>query len=245
MTSFVNGSDGMAIGTANGNRFLIINNTDGTVARLDFGAGGANTVTTIASGGTRGDFATVGVDGCMYLTQSSTVAKLTKADGTCDFSPTVPTAQAAISGDLDFGTITIGTSSTRSVTVTNTGTANLAFSEAAKLAPVGNGFSVTGGTCSTATPLAPGDSCTVAVTFQPTVAGNANADLVVTDNAPSGTQKKPATGVGAVVPGADVPEVPFATLLPMSLLVVGGGALVLQRRRKGVVVAADGRDPAG
>jgi hypothetical protein len=232
-TGFSPGSDGIAVGAENGHRFLIINNTDGTVRRFDFGTGGApNSVATIAAGGTRGDFATVGPDGCMYLTQSTTVAKLTNADGTCDFSPTVPTALVTLTGDLDFGDVIVGTSATRSVTVTNTGTANLVFSEPAATQPVGNGFSVTGGTCSTATPVVPSGSCTVEVTFAPTVVGPAGANLELKDNAQEGVHRVNAVGNGILQPGTDVPEVPFATLLPASLAALAAGAILLRRRRR-------------
>jgi hypothetical protein len=43
--------------------------------------------TNIYTGGSRGDFVTVGADRCLYATQSERVIKITNADGTCGFTP--------------------------------------------------------------------------------------------------------------------------------------------------------------
>jgi hypothetical protein len=53
-------------------RFVVTNNNDGTMTRLDFLGDDytkAPTVTTFASGGFRGDLTQVGPDGCNYVTQ--------------------------------------------------------------------------------------------------------------------------------------------------------------------------------
>jgi uncharacterized repeat protein (TIGR01451 family) len=72
------GVDGIAIaksdapgGVANN---VFVNNNDGTIVRID--TNNKNAVSVVASGGTRGDFATVGPDGCFYVTQSTTIVKL-------------------------------------------------------------------------------------------------------------------------------------------------------------------------
>jgi len=62
---------------------VFVNENDGQVDRIDVNHG--NAVTTVASGGTRGDFTTVGSDGCLYVTQTTTVEKLRP----CFFEPTV------------------------------------------------------------------------------------------------------------------------------------------------------------
>jgi hypothetical protein len=67
---------------------IVANDNDGTVKLLD---PVANTVVTIASGGTRGDY--VGVDltnGSLFLTQSDSVYRLTCGPG-CSFAPPPPT----------------------------------------------------------------------------------------------------------------------------------------------------------
>ena len=59
------------------------NANDGSIIRIDTQHG--NAVTVVSAGGTRGDFATVGPDGCLYATQSSTIERFRP----CFFEPTV------------------------------------------------------------------------------------------------------------------------------------------------------------
>jgi LPXTG-motif cell wall-anchored protein len=63
------------------------NRNDGKITKVDLTKNPVE-LTDIVSGGTRGDFSAVGPDGCLYATQSTTVAKVTNADGTCSFAPT-------------------------------------------------------------------------------------------------------------------------------------------------------------
>jgi hypothetical protein len=53
---------------------LFINSNDGTIERIDVNNG--NAVSVVATGGSRGDFATVGPDGCFYATQTDRIVKL-------------------------------------------------------------------------------------------------------------------------------------------------------------------------
>ncbi|MDT5366912.1 MAG: hypothetical protein QOC62_1343, partial [Mycobacterium sp.] len=87
----VDNPDGLAvarpnttIGSINVSNNVFVNDNDGTVKRIDTNNG--NAVSTVASGGTRGDHATVGPDGCYYVTQSDRVEKLAP----CFFQTTVP-----------------------------------------------------------------------------------------------------------------------------------------------------------
>jgi hypothetical protein len=66
---------------------VFVNSNDGTIERVDTNSPG-NPVTVVALGGSRGDFATVGPDHCMYVTQSSTIERLSP----CVFQPAVPQA---------------------------------------------------------------------------------------------------------------------------------------------------------
>jgi hypothetical protein len=64
-------SDGIAF-KATSPKFVVTNNTNGTMTRLDFANDDYSQVPTqssFASGGFRGDLASVGADGCLYLTQ--------------------------------------------------------------------------------------------------------------------------------------------------------------------------------
>ncbi len=66
--------DGIAF-HASAPRFVVTNNTDGTMSRLDFPGDDFTlppVVTLFASGGFRGDLSQVGPDGCLYITQDGT-----------------------------------------------------------------------------------------------------------------------------------------------------------------------------
>jgi hypothetical protein len=53
---------------------VFVDSNDGTVERID--VNNSNAVSVAAAGGTRGDFTTVGPDGCLYATQATSVEKL-------------------------------------------------------------------------------------------------------------------------------------------------------------------------
>lgn len=93
---------------------------------------------------------------------------------------------------LNFGNQSVGiTSGVQSVTVTNNGSAPLTFSS---ITPSGD-FVVAGtGTCGTT--LAASASCTIDVTFTPTLIGLRNGNLTITTNAPGGPQVVALSGTG-------------------------------------------------
>lgn len=64
---------------------VFVNNNDGTIVRIDTNNG--NTMTVVASGGTRGDYGIAGPDGCFYATQSDRVEQVEP----CFFESTGPT----------------------------------------------------------------------------------------------------------------------------------------------------------
>jgi hypothetical protein len=86
---------------------------------------------------------------------------------------------------LSFGNQpTSTTSAAQTVTVTNTGTANLSISKAAIGGTNSGDFAKSADTCSGATLTTSGASstCTVSVTFTPSAAGSRSASLIFTDN---------------------------------------------------------------
>ena len=106
---FVNGRpDGLAVeeNPANPSKpFLYANRNDGVITRIDTSALPATPpncsdagapCTDIFTNGSRGDFVTVGNDGCLYATQSDRVIKVTKADGTCGLTPANPAPQLVL-----------------------------------------------------------------------------------------------------------------------------------------------------
>jgi len=92
------------------------NRNDGKITKVDLTKNPVE-LTDIVSGGTRGDFSAVGPDGCLYATQSETVAKVTNADGTCSFAPT--TAVPILRLTPVTTTAAVGTPVTLTATLTN------------------------------------------------------------------------------------------------------------------------------
>ena len=118
------------------------------------------------------------------------VAKIEVAAPSLDVAPLV----------LPFGVVPTSTTSTaETTTVTNNTGSAVTFSSIA--ASAGFVVSPTGTTCLTSAALAGGASCTVAVTFTPTVATVQTGTLTLTDSAPGGSQvvDLAGTGVASVV----------------------------------------------
>jgi sugar lactone lactonase YvrE len=94
-------ADGVAVSasTTNGTPdFALVNRTDGIVTKVDLLAS-EPTPTDIVTGGARGDFLAVNLDGCVYLTQGDAIQRLSKADGKC----AAPTSGGPESGPLGGG----------------------------------------------------------------------------------------------------------------------------------------------
>src|SRR5205807_442820 len=74
--------DGLGLmAPVNGAVVLYGNRNDGIITKVDTSTPVA-TLTDIYTGGSRGDFATVGPDGCLYATQTDRILRVTNADGT-------------------------------------------------------------------------------------------------------------------------------------------------------------------
>jgi hypothetical protein len=110
----------------------------------------------------------------------------------------------------DFGTVTIGQSSgSKLVTLTNTGGQALSLTSISVTGSNSTDFVATPN-CSLPTALSPNATCTISLTFSPTVAGARLASLATTDNAPGSPQLVPLSGIGAA-------PLPAVTLVPGSL----------------------------
>ncbi|MGB2678563.1 MAG: choice-of-anchor D domain-containing protein [Candidatus Acidiferrum sp.] len=92
---------------------------------------------------------------------------------------------------LSFGSITTGTSTTQSVTVTNSGNGSVTLSQ---ISESGAGFSVAGITVPLT--LAAGQATSFNVTFDPASAGNLSGSVTVTSNAANSPQAIALTGTG-------------------------------------------------
>jgi hypothetical protein len=100
---------------------------------------------------------------------------------------------SASTSSVSFGSVTVGTLSSQPVVLTNSGNSNLAI---ASVSASGSGFAATGGSSVT---LAPNQSVTVTVTFDPLAAGAASGDLSVSSNA-SDSVLIPLSGAGISQP---------------------------------------------
>lgn len=101
---------------------------------------------------------------------------------------------------LTFAAQTLGTTSAaQTVTVSNTGTAALTLAGIA-LGGTASAEFTRGGTCQIGTNVAAAGSCTLQVTFTPTVAGTRNATVTITHNATGGTSTVSLVGTGALAP---------------------------------------------
>jgi hypothetical protein len=95
---------------------------------------------------------------------------------------------------LTWGRLLVGTSYTKTVTLTNSGSATLNISSIT----TSGDFSLktVAKSCSTTKPVAAGGTCVFKVTFKPTQVGLRNGDLILTDNAPTSPQDVPLSGTG-------------------------------------------------
>jgi RHS repeat-associated protein/uncharacterized repeat protein (TIGR01451 family) len=73
-----------AVGTS-----IAVNSNFGFIVQIDNPQTPNPTFHNIFTGGSRGDFATVGGDGCLYATQTSSIIKVTASDGSCPFIPSI------------------------------------------------------------------------------------------------------------------------------------------------------------
>src|SRR5205823_2472535 len=99
------------------------------------------------------------------------------------------------------------TSSPLNLTVTNTGNSTLNVSGVTITGTNSADFAQTN-TCASVAPQA---TCTVSVTFTPTLVGSESANLSITDDAPHSPHVEPVTGTGVTSGG------PFVVLSPTSL----------------------------
>ena len=80
--------DGLAVSPKPGSPIIFGNRNDGIITRVDLSASQPPVVTdtaNVVTGGTRGDFATVGPDGCLYATQTDRVIRVANSAGKCPY----------------------------------------------------------------------------------------------------------------------------------------------------------------
>jgi hypothetical protein len=91
--ALVPNGDGVAVGVPGEGEspFVFVNRTDGIVTRVDFSAT-PPAQRDIFTDGTRGDFVAVDSRGCLYITQTSSIVRVTPSGRRCELSPTTPGA---------------------------------------------------------------------------------------------------------------------------------------------------------
>ncbi len=126
---------------------------------------------------------------------------LTVTDDAPDSPQTVPLSgngtQSAISitpNPVAFGEVPIGAVGKQSVTITNTGTADLTLTSLGVTGPFA--INAAGNACIFNSAIPPGGACSTEVDFSPTALGPATGALTVTDDAPDSPQTVPLSGTG-------------------------------------------------
>lgn len=114
---------------------------------------------------------------------------------------TMPTPVVGLSPtSIPFGSQTLGTTSTpQTITVSNTGSATLNFTNIQLTGVNANQYQIVsaGTTCQVGVPVsAPSGTCSIEVEFAPTAAASANAAVTLTDDANPTTQSVTLTGTG-------------------------------------------------
>jgi hypothetical protein len=154
-------------------------------ATLNSGSTGSCSIT-FASGGTRTLTARYGGSSTYNSSTSAGVSQIVSAPAV-SLSPS----------NLNFGSVTRGSSQTKSETVTNTGTAALTNFSWSITGFNANEFTISSTTCGTApATLQPGASCILSVTFKPNATGTQIANLSLTDNAANSPQSVALSGSG-------------------------------------------------
>jgi len=115
-----------------------------------------------------------------------------------------PTLTPAVSisptSGLSFGSESVGSTSTaQSVTLTNSGNANLTISTVTIGGTNASDFSKTADTCAGAT-VAAGGTCSISVTFAPTATGSRSASVSIADNATGSPQSVSLSGTATSSP---------------------------------------------
>ncbi len=138
------------------------------------------------------------IAGPTYTPQTATLMITDSAPGSpqlVSLSATVINPQGTFRpGEVEFGSVKVGTSSRLSTVLTNTGATPLAITSIGVSGASAGDFRLTSNGCPSS--LAAGSSCALAVTFTPSGKGYRTANLVVVDNAKGGSQQAQLEGAG-------------------------------------------------
>ena len=137
---------------------------------------------------------------------------------------------------VDFGSVPIGSKSSQTLTLTNSGTLPVTISQATVF---GSGFSVSGAMA--AISVAPGTSQAIQVEFAPAVAGSSNGSLVVASNATDPSLRLALSGNAMVRPSIKTQPASQNVLVGQTatfdVVATGSGALSYQWKKNGVDIS--------
>jgi sugar lactone lactonase YvrE len=205
------------------------NRNDGRITKVDLTKSPPEQ-TDIVSEGTRGDFSQVGPDGCLYATQTASVAKVTNADGTCSFASTVSVPVLKLTPATQ--SASVGTSVTITATLTNATPASghtVTFTVTGANPKVGTATTNASGTATfTYSGTHTGSDSISAATTANEQAVTSNA-VTVTWTAAAPTPTPP-----AVLPrtGSGDPSFPALVLVALALMMMAGAGLILMAPRR-------------
>lgn len=154
-----------------------------------------------------------------------------------DSSPTAPTPTGtiALAGNLAFGNVSVGSTSTSNLTITNSGTAALVVTSIGY--PAGFTGNFASGT------IAPAASQVVIVTFTPTTAAAFTGTITVNATGATGTNTIAVSGTGVVTPTFTLSGVVTESAPTTSTLLAGVRVTILDGANAGksATTGADGR----
>jgi Abnormal spindle-like microcephaly-assoc'd, ASPM-SPD-2-Hydin len=136
---------------------------------------------------------------------------------------------------LSFGSLSVGqTSGAQTLTITSNGGQALSLNTLA-IAGTNSGDFTETDTCHAPTALQPGKSCSVLISFAPSVVGNRSATVTITDNTSPSTESVPLSGIGlapapavTIVPGTlDFGTMTQGTSTPSNIVVTNAGTATL------------------
>jgi len=100
---------------------------------------------------------------------------------------------------LSFGNVVVGVTSSKTVTITNTGGQSVTVTS---LSSTGVGFEVSG--ISTPLTIAPSQSSTLDISFDPSATGSASGTIILANNSSTSSITIPVSGVGTAAPSHEV-----------------------------------------
>jgi hypothetical protein len=171
------------------------------------------------------------------LRTSAGLLVLTLLIGCNDDPPTAPTPTSALtlSGNMNFGSVTVGTTATATLTIGNSGSGELTITGVS----YPSGFT---GSFATGTIPANGSQA-VTVTFAPTAAQTYTGNITVTGNQTSGTNTIAVSGTGVAIPTFTLSGIVTETPPTTSTLLSGVRVAFVDGANQGkfALTGADGR----